>query len=84
MIPRRRKTKAERLGRPRFITKAQLAHELGQVDPRTIDLWVREKTVPPPHSRLGERTELWLREYFETFVETGRWPEEAYTRGRRP
>lgn len=63
---------------PIFITKSELARTCGPVDTATIDRWVRDGTFPPPHSRPGERTALWLRKHFDQFVETGRWPEEAY------
>ena len=67
-------------GEPIFITKSELAHHLGHVATSTIDGWVRNGTIPPPHSRLGERSAIWLREHFREYVETGRWPESAFKR----
>ena len=65
-------------GEPVFMTKSQLAHEMGQVDTQTIDRWIAAGTVPPPHSRPGESTALWRRSDFEHYVATGRWPKEAF------
>lgn len=60
-----------------FITKSQLAKAIG-VDPSTIDDWIREGMIPPPHSRPGSKTALWLRIHFDAFIRDRRWPEEAY------
>lgn len=60
-----------------FITKSQLAKAIG-VEPSTLDDWIREGTVPPPHSRLGKKTTLWLRSHFDAFVRDRRWPREAF------
>lgn len=73
---RRRATDVE----PLFVTKGELARLLGRLDTATIDRWVRDGTFPPPHSRPGERTALWLRRHFEEYVRTGRWPADAYHR----
>jgi predicted DNA-binding transcriptional regulator AlpA len=62
-----------------FITKPQLAQALG-VDPGSIDDWVAAGTFPPPHSRLGDRTVLWRRDYFDHFVEHREWPRESFYR----
>lgn len=67
-------------GEPVLMTKSQLAFAMGEVDTQTIDRWVAARTVPPPHSRPGENTALWLRSDFEHYVRTGAWPKEAYTR----
>ncbi len=65
-------------GDPLFITKSQLAHAMGNVAPATLDDWVKEGTFPPPHSRPGERTAVWLKRHFDAYVASGRWPEEAF------
>jgi hypothetical protein len=81
--PKRRKgvRKLESL----FMTKSELAFELGNADPKTIDKWVEEGSIPPPHDTPGQRTAIWLRRYFNAYVETGRWPDEAFRkRGDRP
>lgn len=75
------KTKVKRKGargEPLFITKAQIAHHMGEADPSTIDRWVEDGTFPPPHSRPGERTTVWLRAHFTHYVEHRRWPAEAW------
>jgi uncharacterized protein YeaC (DUF1315 family) len=65
-------------GQSVFMTKSQLAFAMGEVDTQTVDQWIARGTVPPPHSRPGSNTALWLREHFDHYVETGRWPKEAF------
>lgn len=67
-------------GTPLFLTKGQLCYHLGEIDPATLDEWIAAGTVPPPHSRPGERTCLWRRDHFDAFLDTGRWPEAAWPR----
>lgn len=62
---------------PVFLTKVELATHLGCAV-RTVDRWIAAGTVPPPHSRPGPQTALWLRRHFTQYVETGAWPKEAY------
>jgi hypothetical protein len=76
-----KKTRKGVRGEPLFLTKNQLAYHMGEADPGTIDRWVEDGTVPPPHSRPGERTQLWRRDHFNAFVATGRWPAEAWPKG---
>jgi hypothetical protein len=61
-----------------FITKSEIGRALGVKDLRTIDAWIASGTFPPPHSRPGERFAVWLRKHWLVYVETGRWPEEAF------
>jgi predicted DNA-binding transcriptional regulator AlpA len=58
-----------------FVTKSEIARELGGVAMSTIDRWIAAGTFPPPHSRIGPRYCVWLRQHWRQFVETGRWPE---------
>jgi predicted DNA-binding transcriptional regulator AlpA len=62
---------------PAFIRAGDLAWHLG-CDTQTLHRWVDEGIVPPPHSRLGPNSTLWLRRHFDAFVATGRWPEESF------
>lgn len=63
---------------PTFITKAELAHEMGHVDTQTIDSWIARGDFPPPHSNPGINTAVWRRKDFRAYVETGAWPAEAF------
>jgi predicted DNA-binding transcriptional regulator AlpA len=69
--------KGRRKAEPIFITKSEMARALG-IHPGTITRWIGKGEFPPPHSRPGERTSLWLRSHFEAYVRDGRWPEKAY------
>lgn len=62
---------------PVFISKTEIAAHLG-CDTKTIDEWIKEGTVPRPHSRPGERFAVWRRAHWNTYVETGSWPSEAF------
>ena len=66
----------------RFIDKGQLAHELADAAPASIDEWIADGTIPPPHSRPGERKAVWLREHFEYYVKHRQWPAEAFAAGQ--
>lgn len=66
-------------GEPTFLTKSQLAYAMGRVLPATIDDWIAAGTVPPPHSRPGAKCALWLKTHFDVYVQTGRWPDAAFT-----
>ncbi len=63
---------------PIFINKIELAHHL-QCHVNSIDGWVANGTIPPPHSCPGVKHALWLRRHFTAFVESGVWPGEAWT-----
>ncbi len=68
------------MSRPRepvFIAKAELARELG-CTVGTLNTWIATGTIPPPHSRPGPRMAIWLRRHWQHYVETGRWPDDAY------
>jgi predicted DNA-binding transcriptional regulator AlpA len=71
-------------GETDFITKSQLAHAMGEVDPATIDEWVAAGTFPPPHSRPGERTTVWRRSYYTFYLENGYWPPESFRKPGSP
>ena len=62
---------------PDFITKCELAQHLGCAV-GTIDKWIEEGTVPPPHSKPGERHPVWLRKHYVAYRDTRRWPKEAH------
>lgn len=68
-------------GDPTFMNKSELAHEMGDADTATIDQWVREGSVPPPHSQPGKNTAVWRREHFRFYVERGYWPPESFPSG---
>jgi hypothetical protein len=61
---------------PDFIGKAELAHHL-QCHISTIDTWIEEGRIPPPHSRPGEKHPVWLRKHYEVYKGTGSWPRES-------
>jgi hypothetical protein len=63
---------------PIFITKTEIATHMGLGNLTTIDDWIVNETFPPPHSRPGERYAVWLRKYWQTYVETGSWPPAAF------
>lgn len=67
-----------RVAEPLFITKTEMAQHLGVGDINTIDTWIANGSFPPPHSRPGERFAVWLRKHWNSYVETGAWPKEAY------
>jgi hypothetical protein len=75
-----RKRRVREAAGPTFITKVQMAREMGLKEPRTIDAWVAAGTWPPAHSRPSERVALWRRFHWLAYVETGRWPAEAFPR----
>lgn len=60
-----------------FVTKSEIAQALS-VHPGTIDRWIARGDFPPPHSRPGRCTALWLRAHFDAYVTQGRWPEAAF------
>lgn len=74
------KTKPQRKSpaQPEFITKTEIALHLGVSDLSTIDAWVREGSIPRPHSRPGVRFAVWRRKHWNAYVETGSWPSEAF------
>jgi hypothetical protein len=63
---------------PLFVSKIEMAAHLGVSDASTIEAWVAEGTFPPPHSRPSERFAIWRRSHWNTYVETGSWPREAF------
>jgi predicted DNA-binding transcriptional regulator AlpA len=67
-----------RASSPLFITKREIVRHIPGVDSTTIDAWVAKGTFPPPHSRPGERTAVWLRRHFDFYVARGYWPDEAF------
>ena len=62
---------------PDFIGKAELAHHL-QCHISTIDEWIADGTIPPPHSRPGDKHPIWLRRHYNAYRETRRWPKESW------
>jgi hypothetical protein len=65
---------------PDFIGKVELAHHL-QCHINTIDGWIEEGRIPPPHSWPGERHPIWLRRYYNVYRDTGEWPKDAWKSG---
>jgi hypothetical protein len=63
---------------PDFLTASELAWHLGRVDVGMLDRWIAARTIPPPHAQPGPRTRLWLREHYDEFKRTGRWPAAAW------
>ena len=63
---------------PVFITSREISRHVGVKGAAPLTRWVAEGTFPPPHSRPGERTTLWLRKHWDQYVKTGRWPQEAW------
>lgn len=61
-----------------FLNKTELARHLC-CSGVTLDKFIARGTVPPPHSRPGPKSALWVRRHFEVYVMTGRWPDEAFT-----
>ncbi len=70
---------------PDFIGKAELARHLC-CHGNTIDNWIGDGTIPPPHYWPGPKHPLWLRKWYVAFRDTGKWPKEAWkwNRGRTP
>ena len=66
-----------------FIGKAELAKHLG-CHINTLTGWMKDGTVPPPHSYPGEKHPIWLRKHYEHFRKTRRWPFEAYWNRQDP
>jgi hypothetical protein len=62
---------------PDFIGKMELAHHL-QCHVSTIDEWVADGTIPPPHSRPGVKHPIWLRRHYKVFRDTGEWPKDSW------
>lgn len=62
---------------PDFITKTELAHHLG-CHISTLTDWIEDGSIPPPHSRPGDKHPIWLRRHYKEFVRTGKWPREAF------
>lgn len=76
-VPKRRRGPAKRSD-PVFITKTEIARMMCVGDTQTIDGWVADGTFPPPHSQPGKFHTLWLRKHWNSYVETGYWPKEAF------
>lgn len=70
--------KRKRIDEPLFITKTAIAQHYGLGDMQTLDDWIEAGTIPPPHSQPGERYSVWLRKHWDVYVDTGRWPDEAF------
>lgn len=68
---------------PIFITKSEMARMMSVGNTSTIDRWVANGTIPPPHSRPGKSHSLWLRKHWLVFVETGKWPNVAFPKNLR-
>jgi hypothetical protein len=64
-------------GSPTFMNKSEIANELS-VTTEAIDKWIAAGTFPPPHSRPGKHTSLWLRSHYQHFVKHREWPRAAY------
>jgi predicted DNA-binding transcriptional regulator AlpA len=64
---------------PDFITKTELAAHFC-CDMATIDRWIEDSAIPPPHARLSDRYVVWRRAHYQEFVKKGTWPAEAYPR----
>lgn len=75
--PRKLRTVRPKAISPIFISKSELAIHLG-CSGQAIEAWIELGRLPPPHSRPGERHTIWLREHFDQYVKTRRWPKEAY------
>jgi hypothetical protein len=77
------KAKPPKQKRPRgttsqtFIGLSELAYELHTTTP-TLNRWVLEGRVPPPHSRPGKHSALWLRKHYQHFVNHKECPQAAY------
>jgi hypothetical protein len=69
--------KALRDKEPDFMGKFELAHHL-QCHIGTLNDWIADGTIPPPHSRPGTKHPVWLRKHYEVFKKTRAWPKEAY------
>ena len=63
---------------PLFITKTEISQHLGVGDMSTLDSWIAKSEFPPPHSRPGGRFAVWLRKHWNSYVEHGEWPKEAW------
>jgi hypothetical protein len=74
--PLRKRRPAKISGKPTFISKSELDHEM-RIDCKTVDDWIITGSIPPPHSRPGERTARWLRSWFDHYVATGQWPKDS-------
>jgi hypothetical protein len=61
-----------------FITKSEIAMHLGGASMNTIHRSIAAGDFPPPHSRPGRRFPIWLRKHWQAYVDTGRWPREAF------
>jgi hypothetical protein len=62
---------------PDFVTKFELAQHLGCAV-GTIDGWVKEGTIPQPHSSPGKRHQVWLHKHYVVYRDTVRWPKESW------
>lgn len=62
---------------PDFIGKTELAHHF-QCHVNTINRWIADGTIPPPHCRPGDKHPIWLRKHYEAFRKTREWPREAF------
>jgi glutamate-1-semialdehyde aminotransferase len=63
---------------PIFIKKSEIAALMDVADTKTIDSWIANGGFPKPHSRPGERHAVWLRKHWNSYVENGEWPKEAW------
>ena len=59
-----------------LVNHRELAESMGQT-PKLVSSWIRQGTLPPPHSTFG-RTMLYRREHVEAYFKTGHWPKEAW------
>ena len=63
-----------------FIGKVELAHHL-QCHMSTIDEWIADGTIPPPHSRPGDQHPNLARRHYNAYRDgkEKRWPKEAWS-----
>lgn len=67
---------------PDFIGKFELAKHLC-CHIQTINEWIYDGTLPPPHSWPGVKHPVWLRRHYNHYLKAGKWPAEAW-RSRKP
>jgi predicted DNA-binding transcriptional regulator AlpA len=78
--PRKPRTVRRKVLNPTFISKVELAQDMG-CSTQAIDDWIELGSFPPPHSRPGARHTIWLRKHYDEYVKTRHWPKEAYHAG---
>lgn len=66
-----------------FLSKTELANHLA-CSTQSLDNWIADGSLPPPHSRPGRNHAVWLREHYEHFKIYGNWPKEAWERPASP